>query len=215
MATQNYSKAPFSPTRFPAGITNANVGEPLGNFSGPDPSKAQTVFDDFGLGVGSWTVATTAATAGPGGLLTMTGTVTPAIVQTPLASFALVEGYRAFAKAGVALVSDTATSFILGFADDMDVPTNGVYITVVNQTLTLTVGTTNSAAVAVTYAANEQVKLGIEVNPNGDVLAYFNDGVVARISDSSLVPYNTNFLFGASSTDNNSTLDYLFGSVER
>lgn len=214
MATQSYSRPPYSPTRFPAGITNANDGETLGNMGQPDPTKFQTIFDDFNLGVGNWTVATTAAAAGQGGLLLMTGTTTPAVVQTPLASVGVLLGKRAFFKAKLALASATDTSIIFGLTDDADVPTNGIYVTVVNQTLVLTVGTTSTVAVAVTYTTNS-VDLGIELRPNGDVLAYFNEEIVARTSDSAIVPENTAFLFGISSTTDNATLNYLLSVVER
>lgn len=206
----SYSSPPYSPTRFPAGITNANVGETLANLAIPDPTKLQTVFDDFNLGVTGWAAVTAVGVAGPGGLVTITAAGS---LSTPVASFALVADRRAFFKTKTAAVALTA-SIITGFFNTLLVPTNGVYVTVVSNTLTLTVGAVTSV-VPVAYLAGEQFTVGAEVLPGGKVLAYFNNVAVTSITPTLTTHLGVNFLFGVSSAVANATVDYAFASIER
>jgi len=210
MAIQGYAKPPYSPTRFPAGVTNANAGETLGNLGELDPTKLQTVFGDFNLGITGWAGVTAAPVAGPGGLVTITAAGS---VSTPLASFVLVAGRRAFAKTKIAAVGLTA-SIITGFFNTLLAPTNGVYVTVVSNVLTLTVDDVTSA-VPVAYIAGEQFTVGVELLPSGKILAYFNDTAVTSITPVLTTHFGVNFLVGASSAVANATLDYVFAAVER
>ena len=111
MATQSYSKPPYSPTRFPAGITNANAGENLGNLGQPDPTKFETFFEDFitpPAALGTFT-----AIAGPGGLATV---ATTNAVDTPTASFVLDPTKRFFFKSlSAPLEMNIALTFLKPF----------------------------------------------------------------------------------------------------
>lgn len=208
MATQKYAKSPFSPTRFPAGVNNSNEGTPLSNYAVPDPSKLQTTFDDFNLGLGGWTAVTTAGAAGPGGLALITAAGS---LRTPQLSYVLTAGKRAFVKARFSVAGLTA-SVITGFFDAVLTPTTGVYVTVANNTMTLTVGATTTAAVPVAYTVGQMIEVGIEITPREGVKAFFNDGIVA----SSLVAVpQVNLAFGISAATANATVDYLLGAVER
>ena len=212
MPTPNaYAKSPFAPTRFPKGITNANVGETLGNLAMPDPTKLQSQFSDFSTGIFGWTAVTTAAVAGAGGLATITAAGS---LTTPVASFALTAGKRAFVKTKIAAVSLTA-SIITGYFNTVLTPTGGMYVTVANNLLTLTVGVLASTPVTVAYTAGQQFTVGIELTPQGKVKAYFNDVCVASVTPILTTHLNTAFLAGVSSATANATLDYLFFAVER
>ena len=211
MAIPAYAKPPYAPTRFPKGITNANQGETLGNLAVPDPTKLHALFSDLDLGITGWTAVTTAAVAGDGGLATITAAGS---LTTPVASFMLKANRRAFVKTKIAAVGLTA-SIITGFYNTVLVPTNGMYVTVANNLLTLTVGALASTPVTVAYTAGAQFTVGIELTPQGKVKAYFNDALVASVTPVLTGHLDVALSAGVSSATANATLDYLYFATER
>lgn len=207
MATQSYSRPPYSPTRFPAGITNANTGENLGNLACPDPTKMQIFFEDFIAAPAALGVTT--GIDGAGGLATAATTVA---VDTPTASFVLSSTRRFFFKARLSLAT-VANTILLGFTDDLAIPTVGVTISIANNVLTLENydGTTDTATVATVDAT--MYEIGFEYIPGKGVVAYLDGGVVARLPDTTFT--TDPLVAGVVATGATVTLDYIFAAVER
>lgn len=122
----SYPRAPYSPTRFPAGITNANNVETLGMLCCPDPTKLHAYFNDFDtFAAGDWTITeigaggTQALTAGDGGLLLIT---TDALdndavqLQLTVATFLMASGKQAFFKTRFKVAKATESDFLVGLA---------------------------------------------------------------------------------------------------
>lgn len=207
MATQSYSQPPYSPTRFPAGITNANAGENLGNLACPDPTKMQIFFEDFIAAPAALGVTT--GIAGAGGLATSATTVA---VDTPTASFVLEPTLRFFFKARLSLAA-VAQTILLGFTDDFAAPTVGVTISIANNVLTLEnyAGTTATATLTTVDATMYEV--GFEYIPRRGVRAYVDGAIVASIPDTT---FDTdNLVAGGVATGTTATWDYIFAAVER
>ena len=210
MATQSYSKPPYSPTRFPAGITNANAGENLGNLGQPDPTKFETFFEDFIAAPAA--LGTFTAIAGPGGLATV---ATTNAVDTPTASFVLDPTKRFFFKARLSLAT-VANTILVGFANDLATVTGGVTVAIANNTLTLSIvgGASAGTDTATVVTANTiPYEIGFDYTPNKYVTAYLNGNPVARLP---AVAFSTaNLVAGILPTGATATVDYIFAAVER
>lgn len=211
MATQSYSRPPFSPTRFPAGITNANVGDILANFAALDPTKVQVFWEDFIAAPAALGTAT--GIAGAGGLATVATTV---VIDTPTACFVLDPTKRFFFAAKLSLAT-VANTVLLGFANDLASVDDGVTISIANNALTLanTVGTsvTDTDTATVATANTVQYQVGFEYTPGKGVTAYLDGAVVARIRPAALT--TANLVAGLVPTGATATVDYIFAAVER
>lgn len=211
MATQGYAKPPFSPTRFPAGITNANVGDILGNFALPDPTKLQVFWEDFIAAPSALGVTT--GIAGAGGLATAATTVA---VDTPTACFALDPTKRFFFAARLSLAT-VANTIVLGFTDDLSDPEEGVVVSIANNALTVTNYIGAAAVETDTYTASTvnatMYQVGFEYDPRKGVTVYLDGGVVARIDPAALT--TENLVAGVYPSGATATLDYIFAAVER
>ena len=216
MSRNSYAKPPYSPTRFPAGITNANDGETLGNFGAPDPTKFHTLFDDFNFGVSGWTAVTTAAVAGAGGLVTITAAGS---LVTPQTSFRVDLTRRFFMKARVSQVNIVTGTVLFGLVDAIAAPTRGLYLTLVNSVLTLNLvgagGTTTVAATVVTSNTTFNT-IGIEYNPvTHKVMFYFNNAAVGGTSTLTNLVTAQDLALGIKSTTTDASVDYVLAAAER
>lgn len=215
MARPAYAKAPYDPTRFPKGVTNANVGEILGNLGTVDPTKFETFFEDFIAAPAA--LGTFTAIAGAGGLATVATTVT---VGTPLASFNLnVANKRFFFKARLSLAT-VANGITVGFGDALTGTAAGVTLTVANNQATLqSFGGTALAAAAVTVATVNATmyELGFEYIPRKGVSAFIDTGTgpyeIAFIAANSFSA--TNMIAGIRPNGATATVDYIFAAIER
>ncbi len=214
MARPAYARAPYAPTRFPKGITNANVGENLGNLAQPDPTKLQVFFEDFIAAPAA--LGTFTAIAGAGGLATVATTVT---VGTPLASFNLnAPTKRFFFKARLSLAT-VANGITVGFGDAFTGTAAGVTVTIANNTLTLQSfgGTALSSAVTVVTVNATMYEVGFEYIPGKGVSAWLDTGTgpyeAAFIAATTFSA--TNVLAGIRPNGATATVDYIFAAVER
>lgn len=214
MARPAYARTPYSPTRFPAGITNANQGEILGNLAQPDPTKLEVFFEDFiapPAALGTFT-----AIAGAGGLATVATTVT---VGTPLASFNLnVANKRFFFKARLSLAT-VANGITVGFGDALTATAAGVTLTIANNVATLQSfgGTALSATANVVTTNATMYELGFEYVPRKGVSAFLDTGTgpqeIAFIAANTFSA--TNVLAGIRPNGATATVDYIFAAIER
>lgn len=209
MATQSYAKPPYSPTRFPAGITTANVGDNLGNLATIDPTKLQVFFEDFIAAPAALGVTT--GIAGAGGLATAATTIA---VDTPTASFALLATRRFFFKARLSLAT-VANSVTVGFADVLGTPTAGVTITIANNVLTLTNagGSGGTSVVTVATVNATMYEIGFEYVPRQGIVVYLDGAIVTKLAATSFTA--TNLVAGVVSSGATVTLDYIFAAIER
>lgn len=201
-----YAKPPFSPTRFPAGITNANVGDVLGNYALPDPTKMQTFFEDFitpPAALGTFT-----GIAGAGGLATV---ATTNAVGTPTASFRPISTRRAFFAARLSLAT-VANTIRVGFAPDLSSDINNMSVTVANNVLTLRCGAATVTANVATVNAT-MYELGIVFVPRDGLYAYLDGAPVARLDNPTLPA--ADMVAGILPTGATATVDYIFAAVER
>ena len=214
MARSAYAKTPFDPTRFPKGITNANVGENLGNLGMPDPTKFETFFEDFIAAPAA--LGTFTAIAGAGGLATVATTVT---VGTPLASFNLnVANKRFFFKTRLSLAT-VANGITVGFGDALTGTAAGVTVTVANNVATLQSfgGTARSSAATVVTVNATMYEVGFEYIPRKGVIAYIDVGngpyEFAFIAANTFS--GTNVIAGIRPNGATATVDYIFAAIER
>lgn len=211
MATQGYARPPFSPTRFPAGITNANVGDILANLATVDPTKLQIFWEDFIAAPAA--LGTTTGIAGAGGLATAATTVA---VDTPTACFALDPTKRFFFAARLSLAT-VANSITLGFTEDLSDPDDGVVVTIANNVLTVSNFIGGSAIETDTYNASTvnatMYQVGFEYDPRKGITVYLDGAVVARIVPAALT--TENLVAGVYPSGATATLDYIFAAVER
>lgn len=215
MSRLAYAKAPFAPTRFPKGITNANNVETLGNLGQLDPTKIQTFFEDFQTSLGSMTAVTTALSAGPGGLATITAAGS---LIAPSLNFRPVLGKRAFGKIRVSTATAATGVVTFGVVNSTTI-TQGIYLSITNGTLTATVqngsGSSTATASGLVYANAEFFTMGFALTPRGELEVYFNDNMVARVTNSTYLPTATNLGQYVGATTANAIVDYLFTAVER
>lgn len=211
MATQGYARPPFSPTRFPAGITNANVGDILANLATVDPTKLQIFWEDFIAAPSALGVTT--GIDGAGGLATAATTVA---VDTPTACFVLDPTKRFFFAARLSLAT-VANSITLGFTEDLSDPDDGVVVTIANNVLTVSNFIGGSAVETDTYNASTanatMYEVGFEYDPRKGVTVYLDGNAVARIDPAALT--TENLVAGVYPSGATATLDYIFAAVER
>jgi hypothetical protein len=108
-----------APTRFPSGVTNVPVRDPLSMFPAPDPTQLITYWNDFHLYTAAdWTVTETQAgatqavnTGANGGILLLTnatGTTDVNQIQLINETFKMAAGKRFWLKARFALTATLA-----------------------------------------------------------------------------------------------------------
>lgn len=213
MATQGYARPPFSPTRFPAGITTANKGDVLANLATIDPTKVQIFWEDFISApaiLGQFN-----SIDGAGGLATVD---TDAVVGTPTACFGVTLNRRFFFTARLSMANiSNANSVVLGFADDLTIPNNGVVVSIINNELVVynyNDGVlTDTAKGTIHIDSLTMFDVGFEYSPGKGVTVYLNGGVVTRIRPK---VFTEEWLgAGIIPTGDSITLDYIFAAVER
>jgi hypothetical protein len=187
-------------TRSPNGLTNAAPWQALGNFGAPDPTWAQLYANDFITYIAAdWTITlvgttpTNALTAADGGALlttTSTGATDSSFLQLTTASFKLTSGKRTFFKFAGALSDATASTFIAGLQNIDSTPldaTDGIwFLKTAAQTgfvlKSVVGGVITSVALPAPCAAvnGVQFELGFEVDPQGNIFAFFNPSTGAN-----------------------------------
>lgn len=211
MATQKYSRPPFSPTRFPAGVTNANAGDVLGNFAAMDPTKLQVFFEDFMAAPAALGVST--GIAGAGGLATVATTVAN---DTPTACFALSSTKRWFFVARLSLAT-VANSVKLGFANDLAAVTDGLTVNIANNVLTaantITSAVTESATATLATVDATMYQVGFAYTPGKGVKIFVDDAQVAHLTSTTFTAVN--LVAGFIPTGATATVDYWFAAIER
>lgn len=195
----------FSPTRFPAGITNANQGEVLSQFPAPDPTKLHTFLNDFDTFVsGDWTLneigagGVAALIAGDGGLLQLT---TDALdndaiqLQNTVATFLMESGKQAWFKTRCKIEKATQSDFLIGLCGlDTTVfdVTDGIFFQKDDGDANIdiyvkkdsTTGQNTEAAIG-TIAADTFVEFGFYYDGKSSVYAYLDGEKVATLDASS------------------------------
>jgi hypothetical protein len=229
-----------TPTRFPGGITNAEITESLGMMGQLDPSKFHSYFNDFDTyAAGDWTITnvgvtpTQALTAIAGGALLLTMAATDdssSYLQLKTATFQPVFGKRTFFKARFkvsdAVQSDLQIGLIITDTTPLDA-TDGIYFQKDDGDAFLdvyvrkdaTTGSTGATAVA-TLASDTFVTVGFYYDGKSAVLAFVNDAKVASLDASATYLPDTllNVSFGVQNGEavaKTMTLDYIFAAQER
>lgn len=212
MSRLGYAKPPYDPTRFPKGITNANINETLGMLGKPDPTKFASIFEDFLQA--NTSLGTSTPIAGPNGLATVATTVS---IATATAVFGLDPKKRYFFKARLSLAA-VANGITVGFADSLAAPTQGTVLTIANNVMTLQnfggTAAVVSKALAVPIVNATMFTLGFAYAPNKHITAYVNDEAVGRITGITALTAS-NLIAGLRPNGTTATVDYLFACVER
>ena len=173
-------------TRMPNGLTNASPKQTLSNAGFPDPTWAMLLALDFINALDSSALSnsggsTFALTTGVGGNALLTsGAVanTPAFASTPQNAFQIASGKRMFFKWKGSLDNLLGT-IMVGFYAAAATGVAGVYITSdTSGNLFLNVNGTSNTQTAFPssckIAAGTVVELGLEIDPQGNVFAYWN-----------------------------------------
>jgi hypothetical protein len=230
----------FSPTRFPAGITNSNQGLTLGQFGAPDPTLFHTFLNDFDTFVaGDWTLTkigaggAAALVDGDGGLLQLT---TDALdndaiqLQNTVATFLMEEGKQAWFKTRCKIEKAVESDFLIGLcATDATVfdVTDGIFFQKDDGDTNLdfyvktdsTTGQNVQAAVA-TIAADTFIVLGFYYDGKSSVEVYVNDVKVYTMDASSTylpdAPLTVTMAYrNGEAGANDLTVDYIFAAKAR
>lgn len=236
----SYATPPYDPTRFPAGITNANVGEVTAKLGMPDPTKFHTFFNDFDtFAAGDWTITeigaggTSALVAGDGGLLVITTDVldNDAIqIQNTVATFLMETGKQCFFKARFKIEDATQSDMLIGLAlTDTTVfdATDGIFFqkddgddnidfyvkkdSTTGQNVALDIGT---------MVDDTFIVLGFHYDGKSTVGAYINDVLVDKLDASStylpdaVLAVTAAYRAGEAGAID-MTIDYLFAAKER
>ena len=180
-------------SRSPNGLTNAQPGATMQNAKMLDPSLAQVYHNDFNTFVaadltatlvGTGTIAVTATDGGAVLVTTTAGIADANYYQVPVAGFKLTAGKAAYFKFKGTLSNVLTDVFYAGLVMTSATPltaNDSLFIRKATAAATLelvsriggveTVAAFPAAALLVAATAFE---LGIEVEPNGTVNAYFN-----------------------------------------
>lgn len=176
-----------STTRMPNGVTNAAPRQTMGNASYPDPTWSIMFALDFvknsDTNINTGGGGSFALTPGVGGLAALTSGAVAGTLEyaaTPQPIFQITNGQRMFFKWSGSLDSLLGTA-VIGFVEANTATPNGVYITstvttgalqlvIKNGTGTTTVPFPSNLALV----AGTTVELGIEIDPQGNVFAYYN-----------------------------------------
>lgn len=181
-------------TRIPNGVNNAAPWQTMGFAGTPDPAYSHMYHNDFDtFNAADWSITkvgtgVVALTPGDGGILGITNTAGVAdstIMQLANASFFLKPGKASFFRFIGTLSEVLANTSFFGFAQagatSIATITDGLVITAVAgvagfSLLSIRAGVTTTKAfpVAATISANTPFELGIAVDAQGNVAAYFN-----------------------------------------
>lgn len=179
MAVAGYARTPYSPTRFPAGVTNSNVGDFSQQLGKPDETKFFTDFDDFIFYTATqWTVGgapTAAGAAGFGGILSATVTAAEGTFRRAQAQFLATPGKQIFFAFKASAADVLNTTFWAGLFNAGATPadaTDGIYFHKPDAVNTVNV----SVRVNATTGANNETALGEIVDATPFVLGFWYDG---------------------------------------
>lgn len=240
MATAGYAQTPYSPTRFPAGITNANVGDVTAQLGMPDPTKFHTFFNDFDtFNAADWTITeigaggTSALAAGDGGLLVLTTDVldNDAIqIQNTVASFLMEAGKQCFFRCRFKVADATQSDLLIGLAlTDTTVfdGTDGIFFLKDDGDANLdfyvkkdsTTGQNVALAVG-TIADDTYLTVGFHYDGKQTAGAYINNNLVYKLNASSTYLPDAVLAVTAAYRAGEAgaiamTIDYLFAAKER
>ena len=184
---------PNTVTASPGGITNCSPQQTLAAFGGCDPTWGSVYANDFHTylasdfaftRVGS---GTTALTPFDGGALLSTntaGATDATIQQLAVASFKWAPNHELFFKWSGQLSEVTNNTFYVGFMTTSATPltgADGVYLLKASGAATFSlvtviggVTTTTPLPTTLTPVANTTFELGIHIDPQGNVEAFFN-----------------------------------------
>jgi len=173
-------------TRMPNGLTNAAPKQTLSNAGFPDPTWSAMLALDFLSALDASALSnsggsTFALTIGVGGNALLTsGAVanTPAFASTPQNSFQVTTGKRMFFK-WKGSVDNLLGTIMVGWYASAAANVAGIYITSdTSGNLFLNVNGTSNTNIpfpaSCKIAAGTVVELGLEVDPQGNVFAYWN-----------------------------------------
>lgn len=181
-------------TRMPNGVTNAAIWQTMGNSGTTDPTWSHRFWTDFDTYTATdWSLTgtsgpTAALTPGDGGLLLLstanTTAADSAYLQKTPAAFKNVAGKQMFFKFAGTL-SSIAPFFYTGVADigegiegstvDGIIISKAATATVLNLDIFVaSVKTSFAFPTACVVAAGVYFEVGFAIDPNGNVLGYFN-----------------------------------------
>lgn len=227
------------PTRFPSGITTANLNSTLQNYDAPDHMKYHSYLNDFDTYVATdWIVTvigtgTQALAAVDGGALLLTNSAAAPdsiFMQLKLASFVPIAGKKSFLKTRFKISSATLSTLQVGLVIASATPltaTDGIFFMKSAAVATLdvyvrkdtTTGNNTTAAVA-TIVSDTFLTLGWEFDGRGNV-SFYKDDVKITTLDASATYLPDAILalsFGmgnGSAVAQNMTVDYVFAATER
>lgn len=230
----------MAPTRFPNGVTNANLNGPLANFGLPDPSSWHVYFNDFNTYLASeWVVtetdagATEALTAGDGGLLLLTNTAADndlVALQSNVGSFLMAAGKKAMFKARFKVSDATQSDLVIGLQIIDTTPlavSDGIWFQKDDGDAFIDVycgkssgaGTTSSLAIG-TLVDDTFIELGWYYDGNVTIGAYINNVLVAALDASSTYLPDANLamsfaLQNGEAVAKTMTLDFILGAKQR
>jgi hypothetical protein len=234
-----------TPVRFPNGVGNVSVTDPLGRMGMLDPTKYIVDFEDFNYyTAGDWTVTETQAgatqaisnsnTLGPGGILLLTNSAADNDVnqiQRVGESFKFTAGKETWFKARVRVSNATETDVYVGLvitdADVVGAVTDGVYFRKDDDSTGWDIVSLMDSAGSTqtnvgTLVANTWVVLAFYYNGGTEIQAFIDGAKVATLTvaaGTSLV--NDEELAVLASLTNGSAaahtmaIDYLFAAQER
>lgn len=181
-------------TRIPNGVTNAAPWQTMGAAGTPDPSWSHLYHNDFDtFNAADWSftrvgTGTAALTPNDGGTLTIANTAGAAdstVMQLSVASFLLKQGKAAFFKFAGTLSEVTNNTTFIGLAQagatSYATITDGIGILDIPGSSLLNlvsirggVATTRSFPVPEVYIAGVPFELGLSVDAQGNLAAFFN-----------------------------------------
>ena len=240
MATPKYATTPYSPTRFPKGLTNANDIDAMGAMGQLDPTRFCTQFDDFSEYLASdWTITTTGTgtraltLTEPNGALLITNSAagTDANWYQGGTAVAIAANKQAFFairfKVSDAVESVFQAGLVLTDTTPLDA-TDGIFFQKADGAAVITATVAQAAAAANrtvnTLAAplvnNTYIVLAFRWDGKASVEFYVNNEFVSRITVTSAnIPNDLLRLsFGMQNGEavaKNMTVDYVFTAVER
>lgn len=229
-----------SVTRFPGGLTNVAVGNPLQDYPAPDPTRLHVFFDDFDkFTAGDWTITTTeggtgaateALTDGDGGLLLITNDDADNdldFFQKVGESFKFAAGKQLWYKMRFKVSEATQSDFVVGLVITdttlLDV-TDGVFFQKDDGDALLDFhveknNTATSAAAIATVVDDTFLTVGFHYDGVSKITYYVNDvglgySAVTNLPDDEELTVTFGFQNGSAGAKT-MTVDYVFAAKER
>ena len=221
-------------TNLPNGVTNAALNTVMSSYGDTDPSVFHAYWNDFdAYEVGDWTNTATGSVtngviAGNGGILSMINSAANNdlnSLQLKAASFAIVQGNKAWFKARFSVSNATNAALIIGLIQTTTTPltvTDGLYFSKAAASTTLNMLTTassSSSTVSVGTLANATyVNVGWHYDGNQTITVFLNNQKVGATGITNLPTANLNLTMAVSNgtaAANTLNVDYIGAFNER